>query len=60
MMLTVNLSLVERNLVDQKLESDYAAFAWEAWPSAYWCRSEPVKKHGLGAACALAIGDTAR
>ena len=22
------------------------------WPSAFWCRPEPVKKHGPGAACA--------
>jgi transposase len=27
------------------------------WPSAFWCRSEPVKKHGPGVACAHVSGD---
>lgn len=46
-------------LLDEKLPRGYAPQTWEQWPSAYWCRHEPVKKHGPRVACALDSGDAA-
>ena len=48
------------SLADQKLQSDTLAVTGKHGRQLNGAVYEPVKKHGLGAVCALEIGDATR